>query len=48
MFDHTLYDRLRKSVPYCEEAFPEVYDKVCKAAREQSIVVSGRRHMKIK
>eukprot|EP01027_Heterolobosea_sp_BB2_P023778 GEZU01035778.1.p1 GENE.GEZU01035778.1~~GEZU01035778.1.p1 ORF type:complete len:544 (+),score=207.34 GEZU01035778.1:103-1632(+) len=33
MFDHTLYDKLRKQIPNCEKAFPEVYDKVSKAAR---------------
>jgi delta24-sterol reductase len=33
MFDHTLYDKLREKIPYCKEAFPEVYDKVSKAAR---------------
>lgn len=33
MFDHKLYDQLRKSIPNCTEAFPEVYDKVSKAAR---------------
>lgn len=32
MFDHELYDRLRKRVN-CESAFPEIYDKVCRAAR---------------
>jgi len=32
MFDHSLYDQMR--VKYqCEEAFPEAYDKVSKAAR---------------
>lgn len=32
MFDHRLYDQLR--VKYgCREAFPEIYDKVSKAAR---------------
>jgi delta24-sterol reductase len=33
MFDHAEYDELRKELPFCEEAFPEVYDKVSKAAR---------------
>ena len=32
MFDHDLYDRIRKKMG-CEDAFPEVYDKVNKAAR---------------
>ncbi|XP_044761273.1 delta(24)-sterol reductase-like [Coccinella septempunctata] len=32
MFDHSLYDKLRKTYG-CEEAFPEVYQKVCKEAR---------------
>jgi hypothetical protein len=33
MFDHSLYDELRASLPLCQQAFPEVYDKVSKAAR---------------
>lgn len=32
MFDHTLYDILRKKYD-CNFAFPEVYDKVSKSAR---------------
>ncbi|KAM4872973.1 delta(24)-sterol reductase isoform 2-T2 [Thomomys bottae] len=32
MFDGSLYHKLRKQLG-CQEAFPEVYDKVCKAAR---------------
>lgn len=28
MFDHTGYDLLRQTLPYCTKAFPEVYDKV--------------------
>ncbi|XP_030044678.1 delta(24)-sterol reductase [Microcaecilia unicolor] len=32
MFDGSLYHKLRKQLN-CEEAFPEVYDKICKAAR---------------
>ncbi|ERL94765.1 delta(24)-sterol reductase [Dendroctonus ponderosae] len=32
MFDHTLYDKVRRKFK-CEEAFPEVYDKVSRAAR---------------
>ncbi|CAH1153510.1 unnamed protein product [Phaedon cochleariae] len=32
MFDHSLYDKLRSQLN-CREAFPEVYDKVSKAAR---------------
>lgn len=32
MFDHTLYDQVRKSLN-CEKAFPEVYDKVSRKAR---------------
>ena len=33
MFDHSLYDKMRAALPLCTEAFPEVYDKVSKAAR---------------
>jgi len=32
MFDHSLYDKLRKTVPDCEKCMPEVYDKVRKEA----------------
>eukprot|EP01052_Picozoa_sp_SAG31_P007571 SAG31_NODE_362_length_16904_cov_7.893218_8_plen_380_part_00 len=32
MFNHTIYDKLRRRFE-CDKAFPEVYDKVCKAAR---------------
>ncbi|XP_031567980.1 delta(24)-sterol reductase-like [Actinia tenebrosa] len=32
MFDHTLYDKLRKELD-CHKAFPEVYDKVSRSAR---------------
>lgn len=32
MFDHSLYDKLRQELQ-CEEAFPEVYDKINKDAR---------------
>ncbi|CAH0562714.1 unnamed protein product [Brassicogethes aeneus] len=32
MFDHTLYDKLRTKFQ-CQQAFPEVYDKVSKEAR---------------
>uniref|UniRef100_A0A8C2HH52 Delta(24)-sterol reductase n=1 Tax=Cyprinus carpio TaxID=7962 RepID=A0A8C2HH52_CYPCA len=31
MFDGTLYHKLRKQLN-CEDAFPEVYDKICKSA----------------
>jgi delta24-sterol reductase len=34
MFDHKDYDRLRKELPLCEKAFPEIYDKISKQARE--------------
>ena len=33
MFDHSLYDRLRKALD-CEKAFPEVYGKVNRKVRE--------------
>lgn len=32
MFDHKLYDRLRTKLG-CQDAFPEVYEKVCRKAR---------------
>jgi len=33
MFDHSQYDKLRASLPSCLDAFPEIYDKVCKKNR---------------
>lgn len=33
MFDHRLYDRMRKELK-CEQAFPEVYDKINKKVRD--------------
>lgn len=33
MFDHRLYDRIRKQLN-CEQAFPEIYDKVNKSVRD--------------
>lgn len=34
MFDHKNYDKMRKQLPLCEKAFPEIYDKISKQARE--------------
>ncbi|MDB5281159.1 MAG: lipid biosynthetic enzyme, partial [Bacteroidota bacterium] len=36
MFDHSFYDRLRTTLPVCEKAFGEVYDKVGGKARISS------------
>ena len=33
MFDHSDYDRLREQLPYCRQAFDEVYDKVSSTGR---------------
>jgi delta24-sterol reductase len=33
MFDHTGYDDLRERLPYCRQAFDEVYDKVSSKGR---------------
>ncbi|XP_036354865.1 LOW QUALITY PROTEIN: delta(24)-sterol reductase-like [Octopus sinensis] len=33
MFDHSLYDSVRKAY-FCEDAFPEVYEKIKRSARE--------------
>jgi delta24-sterol reductase len=33
MFDHTDYDRLRESLPFCTQAFDEIYDKVSSRGR---------------
>ncbi|XP_049881861.1 delta(24)-sterol reductase-like [Pectinophora gossypiella] len=34
MFDHTLYDKVRESLTYCKEAFPEIYGKVNRDVRK--------------
>jgi delta24-sterol reductase len=33
MFDHSAYDRLREKLPYCKQAFGEIYDKVSSRGR---------------
>jgi delta24-sterol reductase len=33
MFDHTDYDKLRERLPYCAQAFDEIYDKVSSKGR---------------
>lgn len=33
MFDHSLYNNLRDTIPNCKDAFSEIYDKVSYAAR---------------
>lgn len=33
MFNHSLYDQMRKKYD-CDKAFPRVYGKVCRAARD--------------
>lgn len=33
MFDHTVYDKLRKEIPLTERAFPEIFDKLGGRAR---------------
>jgi len=33
MFDHSGYDKLRRELPYCSQAFDEVYDKVSAQGR---------------
>ncbi|XP_026486819.2 delta(24)-sterol reductase-like [Vanessa tameamea] len=34
MFDHTLYDKMRSTLPHCKEAFPEIYGKVNRLVRK--------------
>ncbi|KPJ19555.1 Delta(24)-sterol reductase [Papilio machaon] len=34
MFDHTLYDKLRETLPFCKDAFPEIYGKVNRHVRK--------------
>ncbi len=33
MFDHSAYDHLREQLPYCKQAFGEIYDKVSARGR---------------
>ncbi len=33
MFDHSAYDQLRASMPYCQQAFGQIYDKVSSRGR---------------
>ncbi|KAG6450582.1 hypothetical protein O3G_MSEX006669 [Manduca sexta] len=33
MYDHTLYDKMRDTLPHCKEAFPVLFGKVNKKAR---------------
>jgi len=33
MFDHTAYDQLRDDLPYCKQAFGEIYDKISSKGR---------------
>ena len=33
MFDHSAYDRQRETLPYCKQAFGEIYDKVSSKGR---------------
>jgi delta24-sterol reductase len=33
MFDHSEYDKLREQLPFCKQAFDEVYDKVSSKGR---------------
>jgi delta24-sterol reductase len=39
MFDHEDYDRLREQLPYCTQAFDEVYDKVSSKGRAAPVEV---------
>lgn len=39
MFDHTDYDRVREQLPLCQQAFDEVYDKVCSKARAAPVEI---------
>lgn len=34
MFSHSLYDRVRETLPGCLDAFPEIYDKVNRNVRK--------------
>merc|ERR1712106_382924 len=35
MFPHQLYKRVKESLPYCVEAFPNTYEKVSRVGRQQ-------------
>lgn len=39
MFDHTDYDRMREALPYCRQAFGEVYDKVSPKGRASPVEI---------
>lgn len=39
MFDHTDYDRMREALPYCRQAFGEVYDKVSLKGRASPVEI---------
>jgi delta24-sterol reductase len=41
MFDHRDYDRLRQALPFCQQAFGEVYDKV--SAQGRAVPVDARK-----
>ena len=45
MFDHSAYDRLRESLPFCKAAFGEIYDKVSLRGRVSPVEM---RRMKAK
>lgn len=43
MFDHRDYDRLREALPYCRQAFGEVYDKVSAKGRASPVEMKKQR-----
>jgi delta24-sterol reductase len=43
MFDHGDYDRLREQLPYCKQAFGEIYDKVSSKGRASPVEVRKMR-----
>ncbi len=43
MFDHRHYDQLREQLPFCKQAFGEVYDKVGGKARISSSEFRGKK-----
>ena len=37
MFDGSLYEKVRASLPLCKEAFPDVYEKISKLGRKATV-----------
>lgn len=47
MFDHTYYDKLRDTLPYCKIAFPDVYEKIGGKARVSGVEYKRDKELKL-